>query len=244
MAFDLPSQEGTFEDACNSPVTEVDENRGWLFYLAEISLRRTITDTVWLFYHDDEESWLSNVDLVLRRYIETDKQIAIWYSHLPPSIRFQSKSETSNEFSFHLQHRFLEWREIALRPLLYIYLHHAAQPSPELVLRAKEALKVAAELIALSKQDHRHGGIWFVLRRTFACALIILAVVLRYGPAEAAQAWPDAVFDALGTLKKWSGEAPDIELMANILDDMIRSTTRTLAEADAQHGMSQQLTTW
>ncbi|KAL7967407.1 hypothetical protein HDV63DRAFT_412479 [Trichoderma sp. SZMC 28014] len=198
MAFNLPSQEGTFEDASNSPVTGVDEDRGWLFYLAEISLRRTITDTVWLFYHDDEDFWLNNADLVMRRYIETDKQIAIWYSHLPPSIRFQSKSDFTS-----------------------------TSTTPRSPL-----------------QNHRHGGIWFVLRRTFACALMILAVVLRYGPTEAAQAWPDAVFDALGTLKKWSGEAPDIELMTNILDDMIRSTSRTLAEADAQHGISQQLTMW
>ncbi len=188
MTLSSASQDVAFRETSDGAMAEADENQSWLFYLAEISLRRTIADTAWHFYNKGEDYWLNNVDLILRQYADTDMQIALWYSHLPPSIRFHSDSEHDNEFSFYLQHRFLEWRENSLRPLLYIYLHHPMQPPPEVVLRSKEALKVAAELIALSKRDHRHGSIWFVLRRTFACALLILAVVTRHGPAEATEA--------------------------------------------------------
>ncbi|RYP91458.1 hypothetical protein DL770_002397 [Monosporascus sp. CRB-9-2] len=206
------------DDESDTMSLHVDENRSWLFYLAEISLRRTIDDTLWLLYNRGEEHWINNVDLLVRQYAETDKQINLWYSHLPSSIRFDPLQPPENELSFYLQHRFLHWRENALRPLLYIALHHPSHPPREVLEASQESMRIASQIILTSAQHHRHGGIWFVLRRAFTCALLILAVVLRYGEAEAPQNWPVMVSTALKTLERWSPEAPDVARMRDVLD--------------------------
>ncbi|RYP48057.1 hypothetical protein DL768_005979 [Monosporascus sp. mg162] len=206
------------DDESDTMSHHIDENRSWLFYLAEISLRRTIDDTLWLLYNRGEEHWINNVDLLVRQYAETDKQISLWYSHLPSSIRFDPLQPPENEFSFYLQHRFLHWRENALRPLLYIALHHPSHPPRAVLEASRESMRIASQIILTSAQHHRHGGIWFVLRRAFTCALLILAVVLRYGEAEAPQNWPDMVGTALKTLERWSPEAPDVARMRDVLD--------------------------
>lgn len=201
-----------------APETQIDENRSWLFYLAEISLRRTIDDVLWLFYHRGEDYWMNNVDLLTRQYVETDRQIELWYSHLPPSIRFERLGQAENEYAFFLQHRFLDWRENILRPLLYIFLHHPGQLPCEVVQCGREAMQIASELIILSSQHHRHGSIWFVAYRTFACAMLILAVVIRYGDAEAPADWQWLITLALQTLRRWGLEARDIALMHTVLE--------------------------
>ncbi len=121
-----------------------------------------------------------------------------------------------------MQHRFLEWRESTLRPLLYIFLHcHHSGGAPlprEVVQGGREAVCVAAELITLSAQHHRHGGIWFVARRAFACTLLVLAAVVRYGEAEAPPAWHGLVALALQTLERWAPEAADVAIMRNVLE--------------------------
>ena len=222
FATDAPEATGSGTPGTDAVATYVDENRSWLFYLAEISLRRTIDDVQWLFYHGGEDYWVNNVHLLVRQHAEADKQITLWYSHLPPSIRFEPPKPPENEFAFYMQYRFLEWRESTLRPLLYVFLHYrplGGAPLPREVMQGgREAVSVIAELITLSTQHHRHGGIWFVARRAFGCALLLLAVVLRYGEAEAPPAWPDLIALALQTLERWASEAADVAIMRNVLE--------------------------
>jgi hypothetical protein len=54
------------------------EERGWCYYLAEISLRRTIDDTLWYLSEGGEESWLSNPSQLVRQYHELEKQRSMW----------------------------------------------------------------------------------------------------------------------------------------------------------------------
>ncbi len=55
-----------------------NEERSWFFYLAEISLRRTVDNTQWLLYQRGEEEWITNVAYILRQYAESDEQISLW----------------------------------------------------------------------------------------------------------------------------------------------------------------------
>ncbi|KAH8896671.1 hypothetical protein GQ53DRAFT_803544 [Thozetella sp. PMI_491] len=222
--------EATFNGVSPEPDSAtvcVDENRSWLFYLAEIALRRTIDDTQWLFYHRGEDYWINNVDLLTRQYLEAEKQITLWYSHLPASIRFERLKQPDNEFVFHLHHRFLHWRESTLRPLLYIFLHYPGRQLPREVTECgNEAMRVATELIMLSAQNHRHGGIWFVTRRTFACDLLVLAFVVKHGESEATPAWHSLIGLALQTLERWAPEAADVALMHDVLSRVYAAVYR------------------
>jgi len=48
----------------------------WFFYLAEISLRRTLDEVLSVIYEKGEQSWIENIDLVCRQYYESEKQIS------------------------------------------------------------------------------------------------------------------------------------------------------------------------
>lgn len=54
----------------------VEEERSWLYYLAEISLRRTIKDTMAVLYRKGETYWLQNEQLLVRQYDEFEKEIS------------------------------------------------------------------------------------------------------------------------------------------------------------------------
>lgn len=59
----------------------------WFYYLAEISLRRTLDEVLSVVYEKGEHSWVENIDLVLRQYYESAKQISDWYAdHLLPNL--------------------------------------------------------------------------------------------------------------------------------------------------------------
>lgn len=211
----------------------VDERRSWLFYLAEISLRRTIDDTLWLFYHKGEGYWIKNEDVILHQYINFTKQIHPWYSHLPPSISFAPSQDSENEFAMFLQSRFLDWQEMALRPLVFIFLHRPApspqqQPPTQLNRYIHDAVAVASEAIQISGRHHRHGGTWLVARRVFSSALLILAVILKEGQIDALPNWLVTIDEALNTLKRWGTEAPDLKLMGDVLQRMVDAVLRQL----------------
>ena len=69
-------------DDKNEDLTDVFSPRHnefiWFYYLAEISLRRTLDEVLSVIYEKGEQSWIENIDLVLRQYYESEKQILDW----------------------------------------------------------------------------------------------------------------------------------------------------------------------
>jgi hypothetical protein len=57
----------------------------WFFYLAQISLRRSLDEVLSVIYEKGEQNWIENIDLVCRQYYESQKQIADWYFFPLPS---------------------------------------------------------------------------------------------------------------------------------------------------------------
>jgi len=50
----------------------------WFFYLAEISLRRTLDEALSAIYEKGEQHWIEDIDLVCRQYRESEQQISDW----------------------------------------------------------------------------------------------------------------------------------------------------------------------
>lgn len=55
------------------------EERGWFFYLAEISLRRTIIDTIKVIYRKGETQWVNNIQWLVAQHDEQEQQVLLWY---------------------------------------------------------------------------------------------------------------------------------------------------------------------
>ncbi|KAI3546430.1 hypothetical protein CABS03_13053 [Colletotrichum abscissum] len=207
----------------------LEEERSWLYYLAEISLRRTIKNTMSVLYRKGEAYWLRNEDLLVRQYDEFEKEISQLHSHLPLLIQFTEHNYPENELAFYLQGRFQGWRESTLRPLLYCALHGTQGrgqhdqsqqhlTNPRVIHLAQKAVDTCAAMIVKTAHHHRHGGSWFVARRAFSCAVMVLAVVAAGNhPVEPPSNWKSLVRLALRILGRWGREARDLERMRETL---------------------------
>ncbi|KAJ9137458.1 C6 transcription factor [Pleurostoma richardsiae] len=196
------------------------EERGWFFYVAEISMRRTINETLRHLYQHGERHWLKSIHLLAKQHDDFEKQVLMWYSYLPSCIHFKDKELATHELSFYLQGRFLEWREYLLRPFVYYALHQpleAAGIGPYVGALAQQGVDLCAEMIPRHAHHHRHGGTWFVVRQTWMCAVILLACALRRGEARPPQNWPTLVKAALRTISRWKDDASDIQHMHAVL---------------------------
>jgi hypothetical protein len=58
--------------------TRILEQRSWSFYLAEISLRRTIDDIVRLIYARGEDYWMRHPEQIIHQGYDSETQITIW----------------------------------------------------------------------------------------------------------------------------------------------------------------------
>lgn len=209
-----------------SPSTDdthsADKEPGWFFYLAEISLRRTINDTISLLYRKTEKEWLNHPGHILRQCTEAKRQIGLCYDYLPLIIRFQETEPAANEFSFYLQARFGEWTDLVLRPLIYYTIHTTHnQIHPEIINLAQQGIDGCATAIQRNfSHHHRHGGTWFVTRRMFSGALTILAAVVCDRHALPPTDWPSLIMLAHSFLARWSGESCDVERMRQVLEDV------------------------
>ena len=50
----------------------------WFFYVAQMSLRRSLDEVLSVIYEKGEPSWIENIDLVCRQYYESEQQISDW----------------------------------------------------------------------------------------------------------------------------------------------------------------------
>lgn len=204
------------------------EQHSWFFYLAEISIRRTIGDTISLIYSPGEDYWMHHIDHVCNQSYEAKKQIYLHQKHLPPSLRFDDKREVENELSYYMQGRFAQWHEFVFRPLLYYAIHKPSNdPMPPDVLKgAQEALDSSDRWVRHFSDQTRHGGTWFIVRLTFSCSIIILAVVIRAGDVRPPADWPSLIRRGITTISQWRGEAPDVEKMTLLLKEVFMEACR------------------
>ena len=78
----LIASDDSDEEASESDVPDLFSPRRnefiWFFYLAQISLRRTLDELLALIYAKGEQNWIENIDMFHRQYHESKKQIADW----------------------------------------------------------------------------------------------------------------------------------------------------------------------
>lgn len=192
----------------------------WFFYVAQISLRRTLDEVLAVMYEKGEQYWVENIDLICRQYHESRKQIADWKSHLPPAMRYDPASQPNNEMSYYLEGRFEEWNEFILRPLVYYCLHvpPTKHPSLDIAALAQDYMTLCTDCIMRCSHYDRHGGTWFVLRRAMRCSLVILATVVADGPLRPPENWQELSRVAIATLARWSVGVRDLQRMHQVLE--------------------------
>lgn len=243
---DTPSQAPTpwssaaWQNSPDTPRTGLlpEEERSWLHYLAEISLRSLMSRVLAGLYGAEAASWpsMSGLERLQDAYID---QVDEWHATLPPQLAFDrvlplrqhDHFRPSNELSFFLQTRHTGVLEWIYRPSLYIVLH-ADRPCQQHVSLASQALGAAVALIKIVAAHHRHGGIWQWLRRSFGAALTLIAAAVHshratlQGPSacrlDVPRDWAALVRLSMATLRDWGGgQTVDLARMEGILRDLL-----------------------
>ncbi|KAH7153462.1 hypothetical protein EDB81DRAFT_791439 [Dactylonectria macrodidyma] len=202
----------------------VDE-KGWYYYLAEISLRRAIDETIQVLYQRGSYFWLQNQAYLVRHCHDFEQQISLWHHHLPAAVQFAKDQPSENEFSYFLYGRFSEWRELVLRPIVYHVLHSPPdQVHLDTVHHAQKGIDLCADLVSKYSSHLRHGGSWFFARKSFLYTCLILAVALEPNRGlRSPPNWHGLVKVSLDTLKRWGRDAHDVWEMYLTLDSMYRA---------------------
>lgn len=212
------------------------EERSWAFYLAEISIRRTMSDTIVTLYRKGEGYWLKNIKYLLGQCEDCETQVQLWYSHLPALVRFYPGEQPDNELAFFLQGRFYQWRSYILKPLLYYTLHRSAAQdlTPQIIKCAQGLMSICADSIKHYDRHHRHGGTWFICRGSFSSALLILGVVLKDDPFVTPPSdWQTLVAMSVSILRKWDAQSPDIQKLRVTLEQLISAIHHRNGKANA-----------
>ncbi|KAI0376031.1 hypothetical protein F5Y04DRAFT_274053 [Hypomontagnella monticulosa] len=227
----------------------LEEERSWLYYLAEISLRNIMNRVLADFYGYGEVAWLNDTASLVKRHAAYSEELESWRTHLPLQLQFLSPMEEplgipeppGNELSFFLQTRYLCVIEWLHRPFLYciIYSNSLAQTSDyePLIRLAQRGIEASCALIRIIAAHHRHGGIWSLARRSFGCSLLLIASA-RYNlqndnPGNQASfsmrryvrlppGWRILVQITLATIRIWEGSgARDLQWMRKTLERLM-----------------------
>ncbi|CAG5137581.1 uncharacterized protein ALTATR162_LOCUS158 [Alternaria atra] len=200
--------------AANSARAQVELEKGWYYYLADIAARGILQRVIRSFYATNESAWLdASLQSILQTAEELDRQLTEWYRTLPDVIAFDIGVAADDELAYHLQARAFEIKERIYRPFLYLMIHKNIEGSDRDFLRPLVQLHAATccKLIRQWNVRHRHHGTWLMARQSFSSALLLLAA-RRSGLHEISkEQHEESVQFSLATLCFWEEEAPDLK---------------------------------
>ncbi|KAF2658597.1 hypothetical protein K491DRAFT_592537 [Lophiostoma macrostomum CBS 122681] len=214
---------GELEDVL-ADETNLDEQRSWFYYLAEISSRRMMNRAIMVMTSRDKEpneGWINDILANFRHVNDMNDQIDIWRSHVPPPI---DQEVSDHELAHFINIRSVSCREWIHRPFLYYAIHQSRDdPYMEQALPlAERCLQCCVSLIFQSPK-HRQHGTWYVCRLSFSRALLLVAAV-RSGRFSLPHGWEEAMQIARDILHSYKGEAADLQEASNLLEMLISTT--------------------
>lgn len=203
---------------------EPEEERSWLYYLAEISLRKIMNRILEIIYSKGEEAWMTNIQRTISHHGALHEELLSWRNHLPEQLQFSDDGMPPNELAFFLQTRYLGCLLWMHTPFLY-YFSTRSDESDSCLARvaplAQKCVDVCTALIPNIASHHRHGGIWALLRRSFGCSVLLVVAAKTNRPDLlcAPQDWEELLRLSVRTIHTWGKEAKaaDLEWMGNLL---------------------------
>jgi hypothetical protein len=114
-----------------TPYTDVvaDDPLMWMYYLAQIALRKLLNRVHTALYKQDKTHLDSPRSLAIAR--ELDYQLDAWKSHLPTPLRWaRTDPPSQNINAARLRAKYYGARYIIHRPFVYHALHPGANSSP------------------------------------------------------------------------------------------------------------------
>lgn len=200
----------------DGPDSETQRARAaWLFYLAEISLRR-LTSRLSREVLDLRQKYTSDavlLDMLLDMMPEYEAQIGEWSESLPADLSIHTPVEEDGICRSVLRGRMINLFEQLYWPFVMasISAHVARRPvKPAVADFAKRGLETHMHQVRVNKPGfhHRHHGGVFMIRACTRSALVLLAAA-KAGCSMPTD-WEDSVYKTVGMLAYWEDEDRDL----------------------------------
>lgn len=200
----------------DGPDSETQRARAaWLFYLAEISLRR-LTSRLSREVLDLRQKYTSDaalLDMLLDMMPEYEAQIGEWSESLPADLSIHTPVEEDGICRSVLRGRMINLFEQLYWPFVMasISAHIARRPvKPAVADFAKRGLETHMHQVRVNKPGfhHRHHGGMFMIRACTRSALVLLAAA-KAGCSMPTD-WEDSVYKTVGMLAYWEDEDRDL----------------------------------
>ncbi|KAK1254544.1 hypothetical protein MKX08_008539 [Trichoderma sp. CBMAI-0020] len=200
----------------DGPDSETQRARAaWLFYLAEISLRR-LTSRLSREVLDLRQKYAADaalLDALLDMMPEYEAQIGEWCESLPADLSIHTPVDEDGICRSVLRGRMVNLFEQLYWPFVMASIAaHAARRAvpPAVAAFATRGLETHMHQVRVNKPGfhHRHHGSMFMIRACTRSALVLLAAA-RAGCAMPTD-WEDSVYKTVGMLAYWEDEDRDL----------------------------------
>ncbi|KAL7939093.1 hypothetical protein V8C35DRAFT_319227 [Trichoderma chlorosporum] len=216
----------------DGPDSETQRARSaWLFYLAEISLRR-LTSRLSREVLDLRQRYASDsmlLDMLLDMMPEYEAQVREWSESLPADLSIHTPVEEDGICRSVLRGRMINLFEQIYWPFVMasISSHAARRPvKPAVAEFAKRGLETHMHQVHVNKPGfhHRHHGSMFMIRACTRSALVLLAAA-KAGCSMPTD-WEDSVYKTVGMLAYWEDEDRDLIHWRSTLERELALTRR------------------
>lgn len=191
------------------------QRRSWLFYLAEISLRRLASRVCGeiMELHMNASSNLAFLNELAPVIPEYESQFQQWRDSLPAEFSMDAPPENDDVCLFVLRGHTENFYEAIYWPFLMAYLglqearllNHSV-----LITLGKRALEVHVRRVQVNEPGftYRHHGTWLMLRSCTRSALVLLGA--KTLGCEVPDGWRRAVEGVLYLISAWEDEIQEL----------------------------------
>lgn len=209
----------------NPPVAcEGHLEKGWYFYLSEISLWRLEVDARRSMEKLHDKCWAEALPALEEIAHQTLSQLDDWRNSLP-SITSINESDPSLEedvIRFVLRGRVTYVHELVSWPFLYAILHWE-NPHRNSEPWFERLVQFHYDRLVVNTPGfyHRHHGTWLMLRSSARSAFLILALTrLGHCPVKLPDKWRNQILSCIRMLEYWSFEVEELIPTVEVLNQL------------------------
>ncbi|KPM40513.1 hypothetical protein AK830_g6030 [Neonectria ditissima] len=193
----------------------IRQRASWLFYLAEISLRRLssrVCNEIMQLHRNvgSNTLFLDELALLIPEY---EAQAQQWADNLPPELSLQMPPEEDNICVYVLRGHFINFFETIYWPFLMAHLEglESGSPIPAPGQKiAQKGLRFHVRRVSVNEPGflHRHHGTWGMIRGCIRSAVVLLGAGLL--GCEMPPGWQEATYQVVHLMSLWEDEIPEL----------------------------------
>ncbi|KAH6892442.1 hypothetical protein B0T10DRAFT_483795 [Thelonectria olida] len=204
------------------------QRTSWLFYLAEISLRRLssrVCNEILQLHRNSGSNlvFLNELALLMPEY---EAQAQQWADSLPTELSMQKDPQKDDVCIFVLRGHFVNFFETIYWPFVMAHLEGLESGNLSVVpgrQYVEKGLHYHVERVSVNEPGflHRHHGTWPMIRCCIRSAVVLLGAGLLGSTMP--RGWQEATYQVVQLLNMWEDEIPELRGRKEFLQQTLMS---------------------